>query len=253
MTPEAWTVIKNMLSMATDAGIKFDTNIVGKKVEEAVVIADKNKNNTSDQEASQPDTVANDKRKVGNTLGGTNDAHRRMKVKYSLGEESEREELEDEGLSDEEIDKMIGSLSDDDYLEAYEDEELAVIDDETGEHIHDLKEETLMEILSRAERIRSKIRFARSSSKRERRTRIALKTRSTGKTINGRARKMAIIAMKMKIAKKPLNTLSVSEKERIEKIISRRKAIINRIAMKMVPKVRKIENDRLVHKTYTKG
>lgn len=253
MTPEAWTVIKNMLSMATDAGIKFDTNIVGKKVEEAVTVPDKTKNNTSDQEASQPDTVTNDKGKVGNGLGGTNDAHRRMKVKYSLGEESEREELEDEGLSDEEIDKMIGSLSDDDYLEAYEDEELAVIDDETGEHIHDLKEETLMEVLSRAERIRSKIRFARSSSKRERRTRIALKTRSTGKTINGRARKMAIIAMKMKIAKKPLNTLSVSEKERIEKIISRRKAIINRIAMKMVPKVRKIENDRLVHKTYTKG
>lgn len=253
MTPEAWTVVGNMLQMATDAGIKFDNNIVKNKVEEAVLIADKTKNNTSDQEASQPDNAANDKRKVGSGLGGSTDAHRRMKVKYALGEESEHEELEDEGLSDEEIDHMISKLSDDDYLEAYDDEELAIIDDETGEYIKDLKEEALMEVLSRAERIRAKIRFSRSEAKRERKTRIALKTRSSSKTINTRARRMAVNMMKMKIAKKPLDKLTVAEKERVERIISKRKAVINRIAMKMAPKVRKIENDRLTHSTYTKG
>ena len=214
MTPEAWTVVGNMLQMATDAGIKFDHNIVKNKVEEAVAI---------------------------NTL------------RHTLGEESEREHLEDEGLSDEEIDDMIGKLSDDDYLDAYDDEELSVIDDETGEHINDIKEETLMEVLSRAERIRAKVRFARSASKRERKTRIALKTRSTSKTINTRARRMAVNMMKLRIAKKPLNTLSVGEKERIERIMAKRKVVINRIAMRMVPKVRKTENDRLVHRTYTKG
>ena len=251
MTPEAWNVIKNMLQMATDAGIKFDHNIVKNKVEEAVINKDIHKNGESDQEAEH--STKPESGKVGNGLGGSNDAHRRMKIKYCLGEESEREELEDEGLSDEEIDDMIGKLNDDDYLEAYDDEELAVIDDETGEHIHDLKEETLMEVLSRAERVRAKIRFARSEAKRERKTRIALKTRSTGKTINKRARRMAINMMKLKIAKKPLNKLSVSEKERIERMIAKRKVVINRIAMKMVPKVRKTENDRLVHRTYTKG
>jgi hypothetical protein len=251
MTPESWTVISNMLQMATDAGIKFDHKIVGNKVEEAVANKDDHKNGESDKEAEHSEKPESSK--VGHSLGGTNDAHRRMKIKYALGEESEREELEDEGLSDEEIDDMIGKLEDDDYLEAYDDEELAVIDDETGEHIDDLKEEALMEVLSRAERIRSKIRFARSEAKRERKTRIALKTRSTGKTINNRARRMAVNMMKMKIAKKPLNTLTVGEKERIERVLSKRKAVINRIAMKMAPKVRKIENDRLVHRTYTKG
>ena len=251
MTPEAWNVIKNMLQMATDAGIKFDQNIVKNKVEEAVAVVDKNKNNESDHDAEHSEK--SDHGKVGSGLGGSNDSHRRMKVKYALGEESEREELEDEGLSDEEIDDMIGKLSDDDYLEAYDDEELAVIDDDTGEHIHDLKEETLMEVLSRAERIRAKVRFARSEAKRERRTRIALKTRSNSKTINTRARRMAVNMMKLKIAKKPLNSLSVGEKERIERIIAKRKVVIGRIAMKMVPKVRKTENDRLVHRTYTKG
>ena len=245
MTPEAWTVVGNMLQMATDAGIKFDHNIVKNKVEEAIAI------NTPGQEVENPKTPESSK--VGRTLGGTTDAHRMMKIKYALGEESEREHLEDEGLSDEEIDDMIGKLNDDDYLEAYDDEELDIIDDETGEHINDLKEETLMEVLSRAERIRAKIRFARSASKRERKTRIALKTRSTSKTINTRARRMAVNMMKLRIAKKPLNTLSVGEKERIERIIAKRKVVINRIAMRMVPKVRKTENDRLVHRTYTKG
>jgi nicotinamide mononucleotide adenylyltransferase len=247
MTPEAWNVIKNMLQMATDAGIKFDQNIVKNKVEESV---DK-KNGDSDKEVEHDEKP--DHGKVGRSLGGSNDSHRRMKVKYALGEESEREELEDEGLSDEEIDDMIGKLSDDDYLEAYDDEELSVIDDETGEHLHDLKEEALMEVLSRAERVRAKIRFAKSEAKRERKTRIALKTRSTSKTINTRARRMAVNMMKMRIAKKPLNTLSVGEKERIERIIAKRKVVIGRIAMKMAPRVRKIENDRLVHRTYTKG
>lgn len=251
MTPEAWSVIKNMLQMATNAGIKFDHTIVKNKVEEAVTIVDANKNNDSDQEVEHFEK--SDSGKVGHTMGGSNDSHRRMKVKYALGEESEREELEDEGLSDEEIDDMIGKLGDDDYLEAYDDEELSIIDDETGEHIDDLKEEVLMEVLSRAERIRSKVRFARSEAKRERKTRIALKTRSNSKTINNRARRMAINMMKLKIAKKPLNTLSVSEKERIERTISKRKAVIDRIAMKMAPRVRKTENDRLVHSTYTKG
>lgn len=251
MTPEAWNVIKNMLQMATDAGIKFDQNIVKNKVEEAVVNKDVHKNSESDHDAEHSEK--SESGKVGNGLGGSNDSHRRMKIKYALGEESEREELEDEGLSDEEIDDMIGKLSDDDYLEAYDDEELSVIDDETGEHLHDLKEEALMEVLSRAERVRAKIRFAKSEAKRERKTRIALKTRSTSKTINTRARRMAVNMMKMRIAKKPLNKLSVGEKERIERIIAKRKVVIGRIAMKMAPRVRKIENDRLVHRTYTKG
>lgn len=243
MTPEAWSVIKNMLQMATDAEINFDHKIVANKVEEAALVPDQ----------EQADTTTNSKPKVGHMLGASNDAHRLMKIKYALGEESEREQLEDEGLSDEEIDDMIGKLSDDDYLDAYDDEELALIDDETGEHIDDLKEEALMEVLSRAERIRAKTRFARSQSKRERKARIALKTRSNSKTINTRARRMAVNMLKLKIAKKPLNALSVAEKERIERIIAKRKVVINRIAMKMVPRVRRTENDRLVHKVYTKG
>ena len=257
LNKESWKIIANMLRMASDAGIEYDESIIANRVEEAVLVKDTNKNNQSDQEAAQPDTPTNDKSKVGNSLGGSTDAHRRMKVKYCLGEEAEENPLEKEeeelDLSDEEIDAIISNISDDDYLEAYEDEELALVDDETGEHVSELKEDVIMEVLSRTERIRAKIRFAKTATKRERRIRIALKTHSTTKTINGRARKLAIITLKKKLAKKPLDKLSVGEKERIERIVSRKKILLNKMAMKLAPKVRKIENDRLSHRSYTKG
>ena len=199
LTPEAWKILGNMLKLATDAGIKYDTAII-------------------------PET--------------------KFKV---IGLEEEAEEL-----SDKDIEDMIQGISEDEYLEAYEDDELSIIDDETGEHIAELKEELINEVLSRAERIRAKLRFARSEAKRERRTKIALKTRSNTATLNKRARRLAIATMKKRLAKKPLDKLSVAEKERLEATIAKRKKIIDRIAMRLVPRVKKIESDRLTHKNYTK-
>lgn len=199
LTPEAWKILGNMLKLASDAGIKYDTSII-------------------------PET--------------------KFKV---MGID---EDLED--MQDKDIDDMINEMTEDDFLEAYEDSELAIIDEETGEVLEELSEETILEVLSRSERIRAKLRFARSQSKRERRTAIALKSRSNTTTLNKRARRLAIDTMKKRLAKKPLEKLSVSEKERIEAIIAKRKNVIDRIAMRLVPKVKKIENDRLSHKQYTK-
>lgn len=203
LTPEAWKILGNMLKLASDAGIKYDTSII-------------------------PET--------------------KFKV-MGLEEAAEHDESD---LSDNDIDDMIKGMTDDDYLEAYDDEELSIVDHDTGEHISDLKEEVILEVLSRAERIRAKMRFARTQAKRERRTAIALKTRSNTATLNKRARRLAIETMKKRLAKKPLEKLSVGEKERIEAIIARRKNIIDRIAMRLVPRVKKIETDRLTHKNYTK-
>jgi hypothetical protein len=156
-------------------------------------------------------------------------------------------------LSDKQIDELVEAITADDIVEhCYDDEELALIDEETGEFIEELHEEALMEVLSRIERIKAKARFSRSEAKRERKTKIALKTHSNVKTINNRARRLAIQQMKQRIAKRPLDKLSVSDKERIERIMAKRKTVINRLAMKLVPKVKKIEADRLSHKNYTK-
>ena len=129
-------------------------------------------------------------------------------------------------------------------LEEYEDDELEFIDEDTGEVV-ELEDVPIMEVLSRAERIRSKIRFANTSSKRKRAIKIALKTRSSIGKVNNRARRLAVKLMKLRIAKRPLDKLSIGEKERLEKIVQKRKKVLDRISMKLVARVRKVENDRL--------
>ena len=159
----------------------------------------------------------------------------------------------DAELSDDDMDAMINNTQDHEFLDAYEDDELHIIDLDTGEPVEDeekVNEETLMEVLSRFERMRAKMRFAKTKSKRERRMAIALKSRSNTQTLNKRARRMAVLLMKKRIARKPLSQLSIGEKERLERIIQRRKAVIGRIAMKLTPRMRKIEQNRLSH---TKG
>lgn len=197
----------------------------------------------------------------------------------------------DEDISDEEIDDMIKDIDDwDDIVDTYDSSELSYIDADTGEHIADVADRfdggegdpeeatvddelvvtdaaytgeklptrkvaesiELNEVMSRLERIKAGMRFHRTATKRERAVKIALKRHSSVQKLGHRARALAIKTMKMKIAKKPLNTLSVPEKERIERIIQRRKNVIDRIAIRLMPRVRKIEQTRLAHSTFTK-
>jgi nicotinic acid mononucleotide adenylyltransferase len=192
-----------------------------------------------------------------------------LQSKEELGEETKAElekdkdyqeprdpffEDHEEEMSDADMDAMINNTQDHEFLDAYEDDELHIIDLDTGEPVEDdtehVKEEALMEVLSRFERLRAKMRFAKTKSKRERRMAIALKSRSSTQTLNKRARHMAVILMKKRIARKPLSQLSIGEKERLDKIIQKRKVMIGRIAMKLTPRMRKIEQNRLSH---TKG
>ena len=166
----------------------------------------------------------------------------------------ENEEHEEE-ITDHELDKMVDSIKDiEDIIDAYDDAELAIIDDEGHEIEKDLKEEALNEVLSRMERVRAKVRFAQTKSKRENKAKIALKRHSDTATINKRARHLAIILLKKRFTKKAdLSKLSIGEKERVEAFISKKKKLINRLAMKLTSRVRKIENTRLAHHNYTKN
>jgi hypothetical protein len=165
-------------------------------------------------------------------------------------------------------------------LPAYEDKELGIIDDETGEHlshVHDepstvktgktvdqppvetdeymasryVKEEVLDEALSRMERIRRKSRFVRTKSKREIRTKIALRKSSNVLTFNKRAKRLAMHMIKTRLLKKDPSKASLAEKERVEKFIHARHPLVDRLARRLVPKVRQIEKARLHHKKYT--
>ena len=263
---------RKLLTLNPNAEVKTDLPATTTKAKAKKKLADftsDKKDNESDMDAdvaatAEPEAV------MGMHMVAPYGSHtlRRMKINYATHSEAfdpffndgtknniidEEDELD---LDDAELDKMAQEVNhEDDILDVYDDHELGIIDDETGEEVEkDVKEEleAMNEVLSRAERLKAKVRFARSSSKRARKTKLALKSRSSAKTLNSRARKLAVNLIKKRIARKPLNKLTLGEKERIEKIISKKKVLVNRLAMRLVSRVKKIETDRLSHKKYTK-
>lgn len=144
-----------------------------------------------------------------------------------------------------------------DHLENHSDsmkKEIEDIDDiEDIHHLYDeddfvLKEEAeqLDEHMSRKERIRRKIQMNKSKTKMERKREMALKRVSSTANLTRKARRLAIEMIKEKIARKKLSEMSVAEKEKLEDMVMRRKELINRMAAKLAPKIKKIEQERVL-------
>ena len=198
------------------------------------------------------------------------------KVKHALEKphdekwEAHKEEVEDvrdyeknikiTDFTDKEIDEIVDDITDDEIfdeiLNDVDEDDLIVVDDE-GNEVEDadveiegeLDEETIAkldEVLTRAGRIKARINLRKTGAKRKRGLKIALKRRATTKVANKRARRLATKALKKRFlqGRNPAK-LSVSEKERIERIVKTRKALINRIALKLIPRVRKMEQKRM--------
>ena len=162
-----------------------------------------------------------------------------------------------EDFTEEEIEQMINSVTDEDIEELYEEDELVLVYDDDGEEIPPLEEEAkydLMEVLSRTERMKGKMRLRKTAAKRGRSTKIALKRFSNPATINKRARRLAIKLMKKRMLRgRDPAKVSVGEKERIEQTMAKRKDIISRVAQRLVSRVRKVEKSRMSHGKVTKG
>ena len=281
LNPEALNIVNKMLQLANQVGIQYDTNLIPQKLTKDV----KENHCKPGHSLIEP---------------GASDTLRKQKIKQQLGEiaavdvskvnhagdEPHDEEWEDTGicpvhnvkhgeegcehtrdvlekeldLTDDEIDHIINTTPDDEFIDEYEDDEFGIIDPDTGEEYdeeecaHTIQEQAILEVLSRTERMRARIRFAKSKAKRERKASIALRTRATTKTTNKRARRLAIKLMKKRLLRgRDANKISVGEKERIERVIQRRKQVIGRVAMKLVPRIRAVEKARLSHTKYTKG
>ena len=224
---------------------KFVNDYVEQGLKEEAELDEAKKKEEDKSKIKKNPTIKDDSFQLGNTNSKGFDAF------------FEEDEKEDENLSDDEIEKMADGLSDDDYFDVYDDNELAVVDDDTGEEIEDeddkVNESALMEVLSRAERMKARARFARTKSKRERNTRIALKMYSSSTKINQRARRLAIKLLKKRLLRgRDISKISVGEKERLEKIVQKRKPVIDRIAMKLTTRVRQIEKARMSHNKFTK-
>lgn len=170
------------------------------------------------------------------------------------------EEFQFEELDVAQLEQDVDNLTEDEMLEAYDDAELAFVDEETGEEIEAVAEEAqfdtpmIMEILSRAERLKSKARIRRSQTKRTRAEKVAIRRFSTPEVANNRARRLTISLIKKRMLKgKNLSKASIGEKEAIERFIAQRKKVVDRLSARMVPRVRATEKRRLSHGKFTKA
>lgn len=191
--------------------------------------------------------------------------------------ESEKNEREEDGnyfdeenddeccdLSDDQLDDIADNFDEEDAVELYHPDEFAIVDKETGEPVNyseedeeeKLKEsvDLLTEALSREGRIKRRMLFARTKSKRERALALALHKTSSSRVISKRSRVAAVSALKKKMLRgRDYSTLSEQEKQALERRIDRmsKSGVVARLAMKLAPKIRKIEKERLAHSKYT--
>lgn len=101
---------------------------------------------------------------------------------------------------------------------------------------------TMQQRLKRAMVMRNKAKMIAMKRK------IALKRRANPEKIKDRAHKLAIRMIKTKFAGgKPYNELSYTDRDRLEKLIANKKQMVDTLTRKMIPIVKKIEQERFSH------
>jgi hypothetical protein len=143
-------------------------------------------------------------------------------------------------ISEEEINSMADSLSWDDIYDLYEEDEIV------REEFIEEKEEELDEAISAQSRLKRRQGFARFKGKRGTVKGIKLKRTSTPAILQKRAQVAARRALYKRILQgRDKATLSASEKDRVEKQIKSMGSIRASLAIRMIPKIRAIEQKRL--------
>jgi hypothetical protein len=142
-----------------------------------------------------------------------------------------------EEISEDDINEMVNNLEWVDIVDLYSEEDL--IEEET---------EQLDEKISAQSRLKRSQGFARGRSRRNTAKGIKLRRASTPATLQKRAQLAARRAIYQRFLRgRDKSALSASEKDRIEQQVKGMKGIQSSIAVRMVPKMRSIEQKRLAH------
>ena len=142
-----------------------------------------------------------------------------------------------EVFSEDDITEMVDSLTWEDIVDLYSEEEL--IEEETDQ---------LDEKISAQSRLKRRQGFARGKTKRNTSKGIKLRRASTPAILQKRAQLAARRAIYQRLLRgRDKSALSASEKDRVEQQVKSMKNIQVSIASRMVPKMRSIEQKRLAH------
>ena len=116
-------------------------------------------------------------------------------------------------------------------------------------NVDDMIEDVLDEIMSKMVRMK-KARMMKVKGKQiARKRKLAMKRKANPEKLKKRAAKKArdIVAKKL-LKNKSKSDLSISGKENLEKRLAKKKGVIAKIAKRILPQVRKAENEQLAKK-----
>jgi len=156
---------------------------------------------------------------------------------YHTADKDLREDNFSEDITEKQIFDIVKNLEWHDIVEIYDDAELDFEDNEP---------EVIDEKISPMSRIQRKMRFARNASRREVAKSIKLRRASDVKTLQNRAHKAARRALMNRLLRgRDKSQLSAQEKDQIEAQVNRMAAVQANLAIKMLPKIRQLERQRL--------
>ena len=115
--------------------------------------------------------------------------------------------------------------------------------------IDDMIDDVLDEIMTKMARMKRARMMKVKGKQIARKRKLAMKRKANPEKLKKRAMKKArdIVAKKL-LKDKDKSDLSISGKENLEKRLAKKKLVIAKIAKRILPKVRKAENERLAKK-----
>ena len=119
----------------------------------------------------------------------------------------------------------------------------------TMKKIDDMVNDVLDEIMSKMVRMKKSRMMKMKGKQIARKRKIAMKRKANPEKLKKRAMKKARDIIAKRILKdKDKSDLSIAGKENLEKKLAKKKAVIAKIAKKILPKIRSAENERLAKK-----
>ena len=119
----------------------------------------------------------------------------------------------------------------------------------TMKKIDDMIDDVLDEIMTKMARMKRARMMKVKGKQIARKRKLAMKRKANPEKLKKRAMKKARDIVTKKLLKdKDKSDLSISGKENLEKRLAKKKLVIAKIAKRILPKVRKAENERLAKK-----
>lgn len=200
----------------------------------------------------------------------TEELEEEWNIDLFLEEEEEINIPEPDEVDDEDLEKEIAALFDkydelEDVADVYPDKDLDGIPDDQdddgdgvdvkGDEIPDDDEmltadyewvDDLDEVLTPAQRMKRAQLMRRMSKRIQRKRKIALKRMSSPEKLRKRARRHARNRLRKRFTKgKPYSSLGMAQKQQIEKFIEKKKKVIDRLSIRLLPQMRRLEMKRL--------